>query len=295
MRHRIITSVIAFSLLATVPAWGQTSVIKRTPATSKISKGNTCKRWSWKNPYYEGLALVYDVNGNGKFGFVDKAENLVIECKWKKAGNFSEGLAFVEDENGKRGFIDKKGNLVIPCIWKETASFKEGLVWVEDEKDRVGFIDRTGAVIIPLGTYPWLDKSFRDGLLLAHNNNKYGFIDKDDKVVIPFQWADIGHKEIGVLFREGLCKVKDSNGKYGYIGKDGTLVIPCKWRWAHRFSEGLAGVCDNNGKYGFIDKNGKVIIPFKWESVRENFKNGKAVVWGEKPIKIAQSTNKAKS
>jgi len=39
MKQRIITSVIALSLLTTMPAWGQTAVIKRTLATEKASKG----------------------------------------------------------------------------------------------------------------------------------------------------------------------------------------------------------------------------------------------------------------
>jgi len=42
MKQRIITSVIALSLLTTMPAWGQTTVIKRTPKSSQpAKKGST--------------------------------------------------------------------------------------------------------------------------------------------------------------------------------------------------------------------------------------------------------------
>ncbi|HEF3474383.1 TPA: WG repeat-containing protein, partial [Campylobacter coli] len=49
---------------------------------------------------------------NGKWGFIDKNGEFVIEPKFDGVGNFSEGLARVE-LNGKYGFIDKSGKIVI--------------------------------------------------------------------------------------------------------------------------------------------------------------------------------------
>lgn len=121
----------------------------------------------------------------------------------------------------------------------------------------------------------WKDKaSYSEGLARVQDaNDKYGFIDKTGKVVIPCQWEDAGG------FQEGLCQVTDANDKYGYIDKTGKLVIPCQWKDAFPFREGLAAVKDANDKYGFIDKTGKVIIPCEWRKAYW-FENGRTKVYG---------------
>ena len=85
------------------------------------------------------------------------------------------------------------------------------------------------------------------------NTDKYGFIDKTGKVVIPCKWKDAWD------FHEGLAPVKDANGKWGYIDKTGKLVIPCQWEDAGYFHEGRADVQDANGNWVEIDKTGKVV------------------------------------
>ena len=47
-----------------------------------------------------------------KWGFRDKAGNIVIPCEWEDAWSFSEGLARVKDDNGKMWKIDKTGKIV---------------------------------------------------------------------------------------------------------------------------------------------------------------------------------------
>ena len=57
----------------------------------------------WK--FYEGMLRV---EKNKKYGFVNKAKELVIPIKYDAANSFSEGLALVELRN-KRFYIDKTG------------------------------------------------------------------------------------------------------------------------------------------------------------------------------------------
>ena len=64
---------------------------------------------------------------------------------------------------------------------------------------------------------------------------KYGFIDKNGKVVIEPQFDDT------YPFSEGLAMV-EKDGKRGYIDKSGKVVIEPQFDEVGDFSEGLAGV-----------------------------------------------------
>ena len=122
------------------------------------------------------------IQKDGKYGFADDSGKVVIPCQWKKAYQFSEGLARVKDENGNCGYIDKTGKVVIPCQWKKAYQFSEGLAHVEDDNKKWGYIDKTGKVVIP---YQWEEaSSFSNGLAgVIDDNEKLLAIDKNGKVV----------------------------------------------------------------------------------------------------------------
>lgn len=69
--------------------------------------------FTWKGPYSEGLAPVLM---NGKYGYVDINNQLVIEPKFLGASDFNQGLAVVyfEESDHDEGiaYIDQKGNVV---------------------------------------------------------------------------------------------------------------------------------------------------------------------------------------
>jgi hypothetical protein len=108
------------------------------------------------------------------------------------------------------------------------------------------------------------------------NIDKYGYIDKTGKLVIPFQFPQAGD------FSEGLAWIgvdADGNGSvdtYGYIDRTGKTVIPARFDKAGSFSNGLAPV-EINAKWGYIDKQGQVIISPRFDAANE-FSEGLAVV-----------------
>ena len=121
------------------------------------------------------------------------------------------------------------------------------------------------------GRYSWIGH-FSEGLTSVKRNEKYGFIDKTDREVIPCKYDWAGD------FNRGLAAV-ELNGKYGFINKKGKEVIPCQFDWVGDFSEGLPTVVFN-GKRGRIDRNGTL---YDYES--HNFSEGLAAVclndnWG---------------
>jgi hypothetical protein len=91
-------------------------------------------------------------------------------------------------------------------------------------------------------------------------NGKYGYRDKDKKIIVP------GKYDKAASFREERACV-ELNKKQGFIDITGKEIIPLKYDFASLFFfDGLAEV-RLNGKYGMIDIYGKEIIPVKYDEI----------------------------
>ena len=157
----------------------------------------------------------------GKRGYIDKAGKLVINPQWDSSYEFSEGLAVVcvgncdmdhyvgyryrkdfqmerLEQSFKYGYINEDGQMVVNPMFESARSFGEGLAAV-----CVGH----GCYIKPLG------ETKQDG-----EEQKWGFIDKAGKMVIPPQFANVND------FHEGLAAASVGD-KWGYIDKTGKFVI----------------------------------------------------------------------
>lgn len=61
---------------------------------------------------------------------------------------------------------------------------------------------------------------YSEGLACVKKNHRYGFIDRNGKLVIPLNYSNAGN------FSEGMAYVSEG-GKYGFIDKTGKVVIHC--------------------------------------------------------------------
>lgn len=210
-----------------------------------------------KYPSSEGLTPI---EYNGKFGFEDENDMLIVLPKYDNVIPFSGGFAAVclKNKEGYNdwGFIDKTGNEIVSPKYYSVKSFSQGRAAVKDWK--WGYIDETGKEVVPQ-KYDQAD-TFSEGLAAVLLKEKWGFIDNTGKEVISFKYILPGY------FSEGLVKVSKGYHKDGYIDKGGKTIIPFKYRDAGNFSEGLAS--HRVGfKHGFIDKIGTVVIPPKYDEV----------------------------
>lgn len=105
-----------------------------------------CKYDNWP-PEFEKPEDIVPVHINGKFGFIDINDNLILEPKYERAEVFSDGLAAVS-LNNKWGYVNLKGEQVIPYIYEYAGAFSSGLAIVK-KGGRYGYIDRFNNVIIP--------------------------------------------------------------------------------------------------------------------------------------------------
>jgi hypothetical protein len=84
-----------------------------------------------------------------------------------------------------------------------------------------GYVNEQGVEQIPV-EYEDI-YSFEDGITIAKKDGRYGAVDLENNIVIPF---GLPYAEVRG-FRNGRAAVKDHHGKWGVIDTKGILVVPC--------------------------------------------------------------------
>lgn len=221
-------------------------------------------------------AQFYGLDGVTAGGFYDQNGQLVIPPNFSTTGDFSEGLAWVQ-QLGRYGFIDGSGKVEIPLTFDSVEPFSEGLAAVK-VGELIGFIDKTGKMVIVPQRYNSVSP-FSEGLavigVLQENTGRslYGFIDRTGKVVIEPQFASAD------AFSAGLAAVhktpediSSTPAKTSYINQRGQRVLEEIRGDGSRFSEGLAAIriteleidpVSSRGyttTYGYIDTAGQWAI-----------------------------------
>lgn len=211
-------------------------------------------------PQVNGFAKIRD---NGRFGYINLRDNIIIKCIYDNVGDFSDGLIRVS--NGKRwGYIDSLGNQVIDFKFKYCKDFSEGLAVAEKGK-KCGYIDKKGNwVIEPQFDGAW---NFKNGYAAVRIKDKWFFINREGRNIFNQYFPEIRRSgDIG--FSEGYACVRlffENNGqtvesKWGFIDTKGNRLTPFIYDEAENFSDGVAVVARDGYKYGYIDKTGKEII-----------------------------------
>jgi len=192
------------------------------------------------------------VRMESKWGYADAdTGKIVIQPRFERAGNFSQGLAPARMDN-RYGYIDAKGAFVIQPSFELARPFSEGMAAVSIEK-KFGFIDTSGKLVIP-PQFEWAG-DLHNNRALVKFQQQYGFIDSTGKIVIPTNYVR-AHP-----FSEGRAAVAVKIGEFKFIDVDGNQVTPASFADAGRFREGLAWVQSSDGKFGYIDTKGDFAIP----------------------------------
>ena len=83
-----------------------------------------------------------------------------------------------------------------------------------------GYVNEQGVEQIPI-EYEHIYR-FEDGITIAKKNGRYGAVDLENNIVIPFGLPYAEVRE----FRNGRAAVKDHHGKWGVIDTKGNLIAP---------------------------------------------------------------------
>ena len=120
-------------------------------------------------------------NATPKWGFLNRFGRRTIPAKYYDAGDFSEGIAYVEELIGEElwcGFIDNNGNKVHRTKYNiaTDSRFKDGYIVARDESGKYGYINRQGQ---PLTSFMFdYAEDFSEGLARVSVGDKWGFVDK---------------------------------------------------------------------------------------------------------------------
>ncbi len=133
-------------------------------------------------------------------------------------GSFREGMLAVK-EGDYWGFMDEEGQWMIfpQFVNPKPPVFSEGLAAaLEPNTNNYGFVDKTGRWVIE----PVFDEvnTFSEGLASARLGFKWGIIDNQGKIIIPFSFDEELY-----FFKKGLCKFKRRT-KYNYINIEGEII-----------------------------------------------------------------------
>lgn len=214
-------------------------------------------------------SALFPVEVDGKYGYIDKTGKMVITPKFNYADDFSEGMAIIRvgnDETGSFAYIDTSGKTVIKPKFKGAGIFSEGVAIADDGKGK-GVIDKSGKYLFRLKFQTGETECFSEGLAAVslgwkdHYGNYYGFIDKNNKVIIPGKYHKARKFSEGLAAVEVYGKGKKRWGKSGYIDKNDKWIIPPQFYMAGDFNEGVAQVYPEKEKCGFIDKKGSWVVP----------------------------------
>lgn len=265
---------LSLALVATVAAAGAIGVTRgQTSYVSALQR--------------ERVQTLFPIFDGGKWGFIDRSGNVVIEPRFDTKSQFVGGMAVVSIE-GVHGYVSARG-VFTPMPGKtQIYTFTGGLarvaaVPVGDDAGagsaRFGYIDHQFRPVIhakfdSAGDFsenraravPAARSASRD------QRGRWGYIDRRGRWIIEPRFEDAGD------FVDGRARVL-LRDHWGYIDRDGRLVVEATFDNASNFSEGLAAV-GVGGRQGYIDHRGVMVIEPQFQYAGR-FCGGVAVVTGE--------------
>jgi hypothetical protein len=210
--------------------------------TNLVGYLNSTGKWAIQPIYKDGNA--FDAFGGA---WVKGADNkwIYIDVTGKSLGGrtdggsqyfYSDGLVIVEKPAGKIQIVDKSGKTIkeTPFV-KAFGNVSEGFIRYQSrDNNLIGYMDLNGDTICG-PVYGVGSNDFSDGMALVQASNwrKYGFINTQGKMVIPFAYDTINS------FVSGWALYK-KNGQFGLIDKTGKeATLPRTYKWMGDLGSGV--------------------------------------------------------
>lgn len=181
--------------------------------------------------FQNGLAIAskYTEDGEYKYGVVDEEGVVYIPVNYDnislfKEGNNYRGNVYKCQRNGKLGLVNAQDITLLQCEYSSIKHSGEYVYLVKNGKNGYAVLKGTDEVksLIPC-IYDKLESYSKDAPMRATYNGKEGMIDGNNKIIIPFEYSNIGK-----FYNVGSYNMAwvEQDGKYGIYNIDGTVIQP---------------------------------------------------------------------
>lgn len=181
--------------------------------------------------FQNGLAIAskYTEDGEYKYGVVDDEGVVYIPVNYDNISLFKEGNNFRDNvykcqRNGKLGLVNSQDITLLQCEYSSIKHSGEYVYLVKNGKNGYAELKGTDEVksLIPC-IYDKLESYSKDAPMRATYNGKEGMIDGNNKIIIPFEYSNIGK-----FYNVGAYNMAwvERDGKYGIYNIDGTVIQP---------------------------------------------------------------------
>jgi hypothetical protein len=208
------------------------------------------------------------------------------------------GLLYPIEINSQWGFIDSSGRVVITPRFATASPFENGVAQVR-VNDSTAFLDGKGQFVKPptetkAGNNPWSPKRLSQeeyliepDRIVVTRNGKKGLMNAARKLLTEIKYDDMGYSSY-----DGLIKVRlggerkdEEHGerycrgcRWGFVNRYGKEIIPPVYQDAQNFSDGAAWV-KSNGAWGIVDTIGRIICEARYQfDLLGPFQDGVAIV-----------------
>ncbi len=237
----------------------------------------TAKTTEYKFPNMSGTSFVELPQTSNTTEPTAVPENV----NWKESSVLNNSFALIENYNEKSclvkmadtgyfGLIDLKGNIVVEPEYGHYFDYcsygGSDVHYVMQDEDRNDHIIDMNTFkvdpqihgghganddVIPAG-FDDIDR-YHNGLAAAKKNGKWGYVDKNNNTVIPFEYEQVEDRFIADDCRgfDGTYIPVKKNGKMGIINKQNQVVVPFEYSVIMHGDDGIF-IAQKSGKWGFI-------------------------------------------
>jgi GLPGLI family protein len=140
--------------------------------------------------------LVFGLNE--KYGVMDKSGKILISANYDMISFINGGYAVFQQKN-KYGILNQAGKIIVPATYSYISE-NNSTHFISIENDRYNLTEiKTNKIVAP--DYDLISVTEEPNLFLASKDGKYGYLDGQGKVAIPFIYSG------ATSFSDGVASV----------------------------------------------------------------------------------------
>jgi len=205
-------------------------------------------------------------NWSDKYGIINIiSKKYSIPCEYSYLTKSNMPNTFKVKKDNKYNYADINNKLLFKHWYEKIYELTKGRkLYIVKKNNRTGIIDKNENVIVPFDYLNIETKAYNDGSHLAQNIDKlYGFIRPDGSISVPFKYTKI--EKTGYGRKSILARNEDKCGILRINDGVPYEITTCDYDNV-KSSENVF-IISKKGKYGIIDLYGNKILDIIYEEI----------------------------